>query len=273
MPQADQPGPSAFDREDPSIPAPPSLTEAEKDRIRREEEFRREVRREFEGPTPSSTALYKSWSFLNSGVGIWMLSTVAVSVFTFSFTQWQREQARRAEDETIARRLKAEIANHFYQLDSIADYVSSDAFASTPLDPENYLQAFMGVMTGSPNHYIHIFPEYGQRSLTSLLYELEGHVPGPEKAAIHESYLRSIKLFQHSNEHIFKIESITKDQHFGSLKQYFKRVRDEKLLDSMKTAGWMLELESASPAHTNRATVTPAGRPASLRGLKSGRSP
>jgi hypothetical protein len=268
MAQGDHPGPSVVDREDTPAPASSSLSEAEKDRIRREEEFRREVRREFEDPKPTSTALDKSWSFLNSGVGIWMLSTVAVSVFTFSFSHWQREQSRRAEDEALARRLKIEIANHFYQLDYIADYVSSDAFSSPATEPEDYLQSFLGAMRGSPNNYIHIFPEYSQRSLTSLLYELEGHVPAPEKAAIHESYLKSIKLFNSSNEHIFKIMALTPDKRLASLKQYFGRVRDERLLDSMKTEAWMLELESMSPAHAHRAPVIPAGGPATPGGLK-----
>lgn len=53
-----------------------SLTEEEKERIRHEEIFRAEIRESIENDSPSPKK--KTWKFLNSPFGVWLLSSNAV---------------------------------------------------------------------------------------------------------------------------------------------------------------------------------------------------
>ena len=72
------------------------LNNEEKFRIRMEEMFRHECRQNLESKDKKSSA-GKAWSFLNSTLGIWFLSTCVVGLITFLYTEQQEKE--RAETE------------------------------------------------------------------------------------------------------------------------------------------------------------------------------
>lgn len=137
------------------------LTEEEKRRIREEEIFRQEVRLSLEKRTKSKWA--KFWAFLNTSFGIWLLSTVAVGLITWGYTQWEENHTKSIENRQLIRKIDLEIAARLSYFEpkltsakNIWDYSMALAALDNPLTP-----------TGVP---IGVFPEFKQRNLRSLLF-------------------------------------------------------------------------------------------------------
>jgi len=152
------------------------LTDQEKFQIRLEHRYRR---RFFTKPPAPKGFL----GFLNTSLGIFILSTVFISLFSWSYnqlTERQRARVKRAETEN---RLRLEIA---HRLRIIRKLTTRFSF----VDLNIIRTATYGFRVGSmqvPSHmliYSPIFDEYGARSLESLLLELESLVPEPEKSRI-----------------------------------------------------------------------------------------
>ena len=84
------------------------ISDQDQERIRQEEIFRQEIRREIAESTPNKTLGEKIWAFLNSPLGLWFLSTIAIGVLTWSFSEWQarRAQVRGPWGDPVYRRRK-----------------------------------------------------------------------------------------------------------------------------------------------------------------------
>ena len=85
------------------------LTESKKARIRAEEVFREEVRQELADARDSFDRKSRIWSFLNSALGLWLLSAVVLSGVGGAVTWWQRSQALRSLQFDRLQKLNAEI--------------------------------------------------------------------------------------------------------------------------------------------------------------------
>ncbi len=87
------------------------LSDLEKEKLKSEEVFRFEVRKSLEvKPKDNSTF----WKFLNSSFGIFILSTIIVGGFSFTYKEWQNN-VRNAETEKIETREKNNIRNRLRQ--------------------------------------------------------------------------------------------------------------------------------------------------------------
>jgi hypothetical protein len=82
------------------------LTEEERQRIRLEEQYRLEIRKQIEQEKPKSSRL---WTFLNSTFGLWLLSAV---VITWAGTLYTQSVSRRIEAQKVQDTAKAEIAKN-----------------------------------------------------------------------------------------------------------------------------------------------------------------
>ncbi|MDX1359256.1 MAG: metallophosphoesterase, partial [Clostridia bacterium] len=92
----------------------------EKKRIREEELFRYEVRESLESPR---TKYDKVLGFLNSGVGLWLLSTVSVSAITTLYT-WSNNHLKQAEEKRILEeRLTMEINARIAQWTALTSHL------------------------------------------------------------------------------------------------------------------------------------------------------
>jgi len=188
------------------------LTDQDKERILLEETYRREIREQFEQQPPSKTRWERVSPILNSAFVLWFLSSVILGVVGFLYARWDSQrtierdkkaseaQVKR-ENELIARKLDAEIANRlivFAQLNDLAipdntviwdltDKKNTDMLKKTLIELEN---PTLG------EYKLTVFPEYANRSLRSLLFELKEVVPDEQKAELDNAYKKSVVLLE-----------------------------------------------------------------------------
>lgn len=129
---------------------------------------------------PGKTFGQKVWVFLNTPFGLWFLTTIAVGMLTWSYSQWQASQICEKENEQQLRQLYLEVAGRVEALDTLATAASDKRKFYEALPVLDDPKAFYGVSFG-------IFPEYQGRSMRSLLFELQGLVEKNEEAGILEA--------------------------------------------------------------------------------------
>src|SRR2546428_496097 len=83
------------------------LTDAEKERVRAEEVFREEVRRSLQ---PLRTRWQRLYDFLNSTLGIFLLSSVLVTGLSGAYTWYSQQRQEKTATFELQRKLDAEIA-------------------------------------------------------------------------------------------------------------------------------------------------------------------
>jgi hypothetical protein len=140
------------------------MNDQDKERIRREEIYRQEVRQEIAESAQRKTFRKRIWAFMNSPLGLWFLSTVAIGMLTWSYSQWQANEAREKEDQQHARRLYMEVV---MRIKSVGNLLAN---------AQNKEQ-FFGAMSILDNPTLgnlsfSIFPQFRNRSVRSLLWEL-----------------------------------------------------------------------------------------------------
>jgi hypothetical protein len=87
------------------------LLEEEKNRIRAEEVFRQEVRREIETGMAKQSTGKQFWSVLNSSFALWFLSSVVIASLTTVVTMYQKSHSEQMQKTDIQRRLNMEISS------------------------------------------------------------------------------------------------------------------------------------------------------------------
>lgn len=148
------------------------LTNEEMERIKSEEIYRDEIRKKLNENEQSSFPK-KSWKFINSSFGIWLLSTVVVGLVVYLYNDNKLKNEISTNNAATIQKLETETSNRLQQ------------FKVTLLNQEPskiYYQkkelAYMidGVLiidgTYSSEKPIYIFPEYKERTMNSLLYEI-----------------------------------------------------------------------------------------------------
>lgn len=71
------------------------LPKKQRDRIRAEELYRAEVRREFEQQQSAKSLGSQIWAAANSSFGIWLLSSVVLALMVWSWTSIQEHRAEK----------------------------------------------------------------------------------------------------------------------------------------------------------------------------------
>jgi hypothetical protein len=137
------------------------------DEIRLEQQIKKELRAAASASRPSPV-----WVFLNSTFGIFLLSSVFISAFSWGYSQWSTSRAQHAEKEKTWNRLKVEVANRLRYVEKMTTQFQSRDYgvirtAIYGYDPQ------ANVNPSWIRHYAPVFPEYKERSLSSLIWELE----------------------------------------------------------------------------------------------------
>jgi hypothetical protein len=154
------------------------LTEEESTRIRAEEIFRLEVRRELAASKPGRSVRDSFWSLLNSSFILWFLSSVVLASVTTAFTYYQSSRGEQIRKAELEGRLDTEISNRI----SLAlaglrtDQKSIEHGKSYPANliyrnTQSYLDNFF-ITDPSNRRDFSIYPEYRQRTFRSLIFEL-----------------------------------------------------------------------------------------------------
>ncbi len=115
------------------------LTQPELDRIKEEEIFREEVRKDLEKQRTGSGG--KSLiAFFNTGLGLWILSTIALGLFSFTWTSAQEHVNTKEADSKKLAQLRVELAKDFREFSGAigpaGDYTyNAKAFRVLPDSP------------------------------------------------------------------------------------------------------------------------------------------
>ncbi len=152
------------------------LTGGEKDRIRLEEVYRREVQLALSRTEPAPGLQKRVWTFLNSAVGIFLLSTVVVGGLSWSYAKWDESRHVRRKTEQQAERLVIEIAGRVRFLDRNC---CVDISWKKLYDLDFVFDGMIEEWLPRPS-----FPEFKERSLASLMWELSVLVPEDERVEL-----------------------------------------------------------------------------------------
>jgi|GEM_PF-2170648 len=162
------------------------LTDEEKNHIKLEEILRHEIRHQLRNEADKSR-WSRAWTFVNSAVFLWFLSTIVVGTIglIYASSEKQKENERRvyeqqqaiARDKLLSqRKLDAEISSRLSYFEFVLD-LRRDATAYLVLQKPS-----------EAKYPVNVFPEYASRSFQSLLWELQEVVPQNEKGEIEEAY-------------------------------------------------------------------------------------
>jgi hypothetical protein len=86
------------------------LTHQEKERIKDEETFRDQVRRELDSRLQRPSKTQRLWVLLNTSFALWFLSTVVVGVATWAYSTRQETSKSVMRDQETLQKLDTEIA-------------------------------------------------------------------------------------------------------------------------------------------------------------------
>lgn len=157
------------------------LLEENKTRIRAEEIFRQEVRREIESRKTEHSRGKQFWSLLNSSFALWFLSSVVLASLTAAITMHQRSHADQMQKAEVQRRLNTEIGSRVAEglvalrldlkrIESGKKYFAGSIYTEAASYLDNR------VTDGQKSLDVSIYPEYQKRGFRSLIFELGGVV-------------------------------------------------------------------------------------------------
>ena len=121
------------------------------------------------------------WTFLNSGLGVWFLTSVVVGGFTYLFSRYQKSSKEESRKAEIRNRLNLEISTRIAEglialrldskrLEKGTDYWVTYIYNEAINYLDNRVTYELENKTLTPD--FSIYPEYKQRSFRSLTFEL-----------------------------------------------------------------------------------------------------
>ena len=168
------------------------LNDDEKKRIRAEEIFRHEMQREIKTELGRRAKWATVLSIMNSAFFLWFLSTVVIGALTFFYARSERlkEDERRQYDrqQTEWREKRLAEAKIDAEMTSRLNYFNA-VFSKNRSELKESSRAFFALDKPLETAYpVNVFPEYGNRSMQSLLWEMLQIVPENEKSEIERAY-------------------------------------------------------------------------------------
>jgi hypothetical protein len=139
------------------------------EKIRMEEMYRAKMIDRFAKGEARQSGLI---TFFNTNLGLFLLSTVFISAFSWAYTTWTAYTKHKEEIEHTRQKLGLEIMN---RLGYVAELQRVFPFGDRKVI-QTALTGFDNRANTNPSwvlHYSPVFPEYEERSFLSLLWELE----------------------------------------------------------------------------------------------------
>ncbi len=148
------------------------ITEKDKERIKSEEIFRDEIRKTLSQKELSSPKK-KVWGIINSPFGLWLLSTVLVGLIVYFYNDNKLNNEILANNAATIQKLETEASNRL-QLFKLALLNQDPSKIYYQKEELAYMIDGVLVRDGSlaQKKPVYIFPEYKERTMNSLLYEI-----------------------------------------------------------------------------------------------------
>lgn len=200
------------------------LSAEDKARIRAEEIFRDETRRSLERP---QTRRQKIFRFLNSPLGVWVLSTILVGTVGFIWGRWESAADRRQEQAREIRGLDAEVAVRLHRLaGDLARFAAEDGGTDGIKDTIERPPARWADRNGS------LIPEHRESNLLALFWRLEQLADDEGSAEIRKARSCLVRITQQDLPAIGDTEAP---------EAYFQRREDfaEQVGDILTTCAWL----------------------------------
>jgi hypothetical protein len=150
------------------------LTDEEKSKIKAEEVFRDEIRKSLNRDNKSVF-----WIFLNSGLGIWFLSTIVIGLFTYFFNEYKETQKITNERNSKIKQLDLEIESRISQFWVHFDPLVNHSDTTLPLKVGTsyntvkvFWEPFKNPPSFNPKLMTTIYKDYETRTTISLMIEL-----------------------------------------------------------------------------------------------------
>jgi hypothetical protein len=147
------------------------LTDDDKQRIRDEEAFRHEVRRQLEAASPPRSRKERLWGILNSAFVMWVFSSVVLGVFGWGYANYQAYVHR----QELKRRLHTELASRAIEALLALEAVRAQLSKSPPSPEKIYdivRDQLDGIDTTRDARMLSTHPDYKERGFRSLVVEL-----------------------------------------------------------------------------------------------------
>lgn len=187
------------------------LTELEKERIYLEEFYRREIQEALAPPPKPPSRLKSALDFLNSHLGMWLLTTVAVGVIASLYGGWQdaraEENRRRKEVERIDREMITRIRGMIQLLNSTGDDEPVKALRTLSASPSDTRDGSLS-WTLKPIHGTD--PEYASFATGILLLRLRDNLDGAAKAEIQDAIVAWYQMLRIRDEALTKYGSLSR---------------------------------------------------------------
>jgi hypothetical protein len=168
------------------------LTDEEKQRIREEEIFRREARRQLEADQPSLPSRTRIWQIVNSSIVLWFLSSIVLGLFGWGHAKYQEHLQQRE----LRRRLNTELA--YRMTESLVTLSAAQARVSRgdPDRPDSIYLMLAETLDGydrkTKSRIKGTYADYQERGFQSLVVELQGLSAAgdrPELTSVSEAYV------------------------------------------------------------------------------------
>lgn len=178
------------------------ILEEDKMRIKNEEIFRAEISKSLE-QNQEKTFQQKLWSFVNSSFGLWLLSSVVVGLIAFFYNNAQLQAKISAANSSTIHKLNTETSHRLQKFKLALSQQESEALYYQNIELAYMLDGTL-VIDGSvsPEKPIYIFPEYKDRTINSLLYEMERLSQNEKQILLIKRARKSLKEIQYKLLHI-----------------------------------------------------------------------
>lgn len=158
------------------------FTNDDKERIRAEEIYRDEVRKELEAQKQSSSKKKTIWEILNSSFALWFLSSVVVASITALYTWYTENEKEEAKKSEIQRHLDVEISNRMALASSALRRAQVTVGKGGYIKPVNVYLTAVGYLDNTLRDVdVSVYPDLKSRTFRSLVVELNSIVPSLEQ--------------------------------------------------------------------------------------------
>lgn len=174
------------------------LTDADKAVILAEERYRQEVRDQLAEEAPPKSASERAWKLLNSGLGIWLLSTVVVGLAGWAYSRWSAAADARADRAHRIQVLDSEIGFRLRQLrgtfPSNPTPVSMVASGLITFRSSLPISAGDTQVSASGMQPAGLYADLASRDLFGLIWELQSLVTDEQRASLDEALVHAEAL-------------------------------------------------------------------------------